>query len=58
MAKTIGFFAMLNSIFSETMSAIESPINTSASNIASSKVSMVREVANSSFEGSRFSLVF
>ena len=56
MAKTIGSFAIESNMAGLTTSAIESPIKTSASTIASSSVSIFLSVANSNFSEDKFSL--
>ncbi len=58
MAKTIGFFAIDSSIRGDTISAIESPTKTSASTMASSKVSIFLSVANSFLDSARLSASF
>ena len=56
MAKTIGLSAIDNSISGETMLEIDSPIKTSASFMASSRVFKSLCVENSSFSTLKFSL--
>ncbi len=57
-AKTIGLGAMLSSIFGVTISLTESPTNTSASFIASSRVSIFLYDANSAFSSESSSRSF
>src|SRR5690606_25115673 len=58
MAKTMGSLAIDNNISGLTILAIDKPMNTSASTIASSKVSIFLWVENSAFSEERFSLSF